>query len=117
MKERDMRTIKFRCWDMWGNVMHDWEWMVDCGLGNIFANSGPKGKYIIQQFTGLLDRNGKEIYEGDVVKTTAKSWTDEGVVSLECGAFRVGGKHLLYHHADLHEVEIIGHIHGGEDGY
>lgn len=71
-----MRTIKFRVWDKnipknlteaeqnapTGMIV-DWDYVSKSD----YLQCGINGEYPIMQFTGLLDKNGKEIYEGDIV--------------------------------------------------
>lgn len=66
-----MTQIKFRAWD---NNSKQWVtgWYL-CDDGNIYAGGrdledGIAASQIkLAQFTGLHDKNGKEIYEGDIV--------------------------------------------------
>lgn len=58
-----MREIKFRAWD--GEKMRNTFSVQSNGDGVLYSGD-IMGSWEIMQFTGLLDKNDKEIYEGDV---------------------------------------------------
>lgn len=74
-----MREIKFRAWHAKDKTMHtsfDWD---DCDYDGYveftdgtLLKRGELRDSNIMQFTGLHDKNGKEIYEGDIVKLKDK---------------------------------------------
>jgi len=66
----NQREIKFRAWDKIRNLMiTSKHWSV--GFGGEIRPQGREeynhNEFILMQFTGLKDKNGKEIYEGDIV--------------------------------------------------
>ncbi len=66
-----MREIKFRAWDVKSCMYSIPAHLMNIHTGQI---SNLPERFILEQSTGVLDVNGKEIYEGDVVHVLYTDW-------------------------------------------
>jgi uncharacterized phage protein (TIGR01671 family) len=140
-----MREIKFRAWDLDDDEYISWHQLTHTRYNQDFLreHGDPKGAFLgfmtdkhiqLEQYTGLKDKNGREIYEGDIISFTV-AWHDLGVVQFAKGIFGLnsdykksadpenkdgrlygawGQAHNLRRVEDgeiLSEAEIIGNIH------
>ena len=113
-----MRTIKFRVWDKkdkkwleYGFLGFDGELLMDNVGGGLETHEKIKD-CVIQSFIGLKDKNGKEIYEGDIVQTQGvDNW--EVIFRKGCFCYKTGERQ--YHIFNEKEVEIIGNIYENKD--
>ena len=76
-----MREIKFRAWDIVNNKMLNNNDLWDIPYNEIFIHTPDQRALEVMQYTGLKDKNGKEIYEGDIVE-----FLDEKVTFSHCGS-------------------------------
>jgi hypothetical protein len=100
-----MREIKFRAWDVVDGEMWEWPSLVQSGF-KILVDPA----YKIMQYTGLKDKNGKEIYEGDVLRSPKTE--DVGPVvwdELDTGPGFIW-RHPMMYMGQMDECEVIGNI-------
>ena len=115
------REIKFRLWD---SKNHKWFIKGEDGIVSNMVCSGSwdmfdPDDYVWCQYTGLHDKNGREIYEGDIIVTHPKSRYEapkSGVVQFgdSCPSFGYktedGEEYDIWSSNAYRTYEVIGNI-------
>lgn len=111
-----MREIKFRAWDNILNEYFAWEDSVKFNNYHDLIEDNYDRAVFLEQYTGLKDKNGVEIYEGDIVRCSSgcphKVFWEE-----EIGGMFGGGMPGWYlsglddGYAWTNSEEVIGNIH------
>ena len=110
-----MRELKFRAWDSDTKKMGYFDLSCICDYGNVIStDNGPffDVDMPIMQYTGMKDKNDKEIYEDDIVKVPP--YRTISFNYPECIAIVIYKKEScsfdlsVVHEFDWEELEVIG---------
>ena len=117
------RELKFRVWDNKNKKFLPESHFAILGSGKVivtlsgyyehFTNK-TQDDYVVQQYTGLQDSKGNDIYEGDIVKATSDQYDNEnfvGKVIFDEGCFLTWiNKNDIREVWSGDDIEVIGNI-------
>jgi uncharacterized phage protein (TIGR01671 family) len=105
-----MRDLKFRFWDKEEDRYWDERWCPMCGSSLYNTRDD---NFIAEQYTGLKDKNGTEIYEGDIILTQHNNYPVEWDDTEAMFKAETGMAYLSVY--SWGRYEVIGNIHENKE--
>lgn len=120
------RIYKFRAWN--GNIMYvpdallqrdlrDFESFPAVVLERGFDEDDIHEDHILMQYTGLKDKNGKEIYEGDIIREASEErhWGNIEVIYHDAQYIPRSCQWSLAGFVRNYDIEVIGNIYENKE--
>ena len=111
------REIKFKILKLDINffLYNEGRTILEIGAEDLEAIKHNTDNYKFIQYTGLKDKNGKEIYDGDIVRQTINASRKEYEVGFKNGCFRMGTFAMGVGWEDGKDIEVIGNIYQNKE--
>ena len=109
-----MRDIKFRAWDTMLNEYFSWEDSVKFNNYYDLIEDNYASEVVLEQYTGLKDKNGVDIYDGDIVSAPVYGFIKIGVVEYSLSGEWLFG-YTIRLSVFMDSLTVIGNIHENAD--
>lgn len=114
-----MRVIKFRVWDDSDEAMHAWkdlstylyrDILFSALYGEHYCTTSKRQVFIPMQYIGIEDKDGEEIYEGDIIVGYCDNHAVTDIRVIDWFDGEGMGTYGGWNFPDVEEVKVLGNV-------